>query len=200
MAQCQTNYYIDSLTYSISFCVPSCKNLIPIAYIDPTTDKFYKCTRSCPDTLPYVDMTTNVDHPICVSTCPDVAKYIDDLTYPTTKVCVSSCKNLIPTAYIKGNKCVRSCGKDDSDNILFIDLSDKDEPKCSSSCPSEFRYKDFLTNSVAPICVNSCKNLIPSAYRNKAGDACVRECESIEILDKTDPNMPKCDEECPDTA
>ena len=57
------------------------------------------------------------------------------MTNSSESACVSSCKNLIPTAYIKGDKCVRSCGKDESDNILYIDFSDKDAPKCIATCP-----------------------------------------------------------------
>ena len=104
------------------------------------------------------------------------------MTNSSESVCVTSCKNLIPTAYIKGTICVRSCDKDESENVLYIDFSSKDAPKCSASCPSGF-YKDSLTNSDSPTCVNSCKNLIPTAYINKAGVACTRSCEAGEVID-----------------
>ena len=121
------------------------------------------------------------------------------MTNTSESVCVLSCKNLVPTAYIKGTMCVRSCGKDENNKVLFIDFSSKDAPKCSDSCPLGF-YKESLTNSDLPTCVNSCKNLIPTAYINKAGDTCTRSCEAGEVIDKTDSDKPKCTDTCPSAA
>lgn len=44
--KCAANLFIDNLTFSgMPFCVKYCKNLIPMAFIDPTTAEFHKCTR-----------------------------------------------------------------------------------------------------------------------------------------------------------
>jgi len=127
--KCQATYYIDELTYSFPFCVPSCKNLIPTAYIDPTTADYFKCNRSCPAGYPHLDKTTTVDHPICVTDCPAEAPYKDQDTFPGLSVCVKSCKNLNPPAFANSTKCVRSCSPQ------YIDTSDEDNPTCRQ-CPT----------------------------------------------------------------
>ena len=44
--KCENNYYIDSLSDPTQhFCVDSCKNLYPMAYIDASDSEFKKCTR-----------------------------------------------------------------------------------------------------------------------------------------------------------
>jgi len=76
-------------------------------------------------------------------------------------MCVPSCKNLIPTSYInlEGTGCVRECAAGQ-----VIDKSNQDKPKCALICPPLAIYIDGLTNSSAPVCVPSCKNLLPTAY------------------------------------
>ena len=54
-----------------------------------------------------------------------------------------------------------------------------------------------MTNSSESVCVPSCKNLIPAAYINKAGNACTRSCAAGEVIDKTDLDKPKCTDTCP---
>ena len=199
--KCSTNLFIDDLTYSgIPICVKSCKNLIPYAFINPTTPEFESCTRSCPEDKPYVDWT-DPDFPICSQKCPD-DQYIDSLTTPGTLFCVKSCKNLIPSAYINydAKTCVREC-KDD-DFSLYIDETDSEEPSCTKACPGTAPYINSLTNSKAPVCVSSCKNLIPSAFINKEENQCVESCtygENTFYIDDTNAD-PKCTDSCPEAA
>ena len=91
VSECTDNYYINSLTDSLSFCVNSCKNLEPIAFIDPSDEKHKKCTWECPADYPYIDESTDIDHPICVSVCPDDHPYIYDTENREMKICVDSC-------------------------------------------------------------------------------------------------------------
>ena len=57
-----------------------------------------------------------------------------------------------------------------------------------------------MSNSSESVCVPSCKNLIPAAYINKAGNACTRSCAAGEVIDKTDLDKPKCTDTCPSAA
>ena len=78
--------------------------------------------------------------------------------------------------------------------------TDVDHPICASKCPDSAKYIDPLTNSNSKVCVSSCKNLLPTAYINKAGDTCTRSCEAGEVIDKTDSDKPKCATTCPLTS
>ena len=95
---------------SESVCVPSCKNLLPTAYIIKSTKQ---CVRVCPSgTLPYIDDIKAL-HPECVALCSEGSnKLIDTFTYSNLKVCTKLCKTLEPVAYIDPTvpeTCVHSC-------------------------------------------------------------------------------------------
>jgi len=81
-------------------CIDSCKNLLPMAYIDSSVVNFSKCVRTCPASLSYLDTTTDIKHPKCVASCPADHKYIDSLTTLGLNFCVDSCKKTIPKSFI----------------------------------------------------------------------------------------------------
>ena len=63
------------------------------------------------------------------------------------------------------------------------------------------KYIDALTNSSAKRCTQSCRDLIPSALINSAGNECVRSCASGEFIDNySDLNNPKCIASCSDAT
>ena len=68
------------------FCVPSCKNLIPPAYI---SEDLTKCTRSC-GTGKYIDFASDINNPKCVSDCPG-GSFMDKLTDKDKWRCVTAC-------------------------------------------------------------------------------------------------------------
>ena len=102
-----------------------------------------------------------MNNPKCVSSCG--SNYIDSLTDSDKPRCILSCKNLIPTAYIKKSdtkECTRGCETD-----YYIDsITNPDHPVCRDKFPG--KYIDKLTDSNAGRWVESCQNLIPSAYRD----------------------------------
>ena len=55
---------------------------------------------TCPESYPYIDLTTNSDHPICVDSCPQDHRYIDSLTNNELSFCVDSCLKLVTKAFI----------------------------------------------------------------------------------------------------
>ena len=71
VSECPDDYYINSLTDSKAYCVNSCKNLEPTAFIDASDEEHKKCTWECPANYPYIDESTDINHPVCVSVCPD---------------------------------------------------------------------------------------------------------------------------------
>ena len=112
--------------------------------------------------------------------------YEDPLTLSGVTFCVPSCKDLLPSAFLNktGNSCTLTCAGDE------VISSSVDNPQCKDACESS-EYKDALTDLNNPRCVSSCKLLVPSAYINKAGDACTLRCESTEVIDGiTDENNP----------
>ena len=61
----------------------------------------------------------------------------------------------------------------------FIDFTNETNPKCSTKCPSDgLIYIDSITTSGEKRCVSSCKELIPPAYIDIDGVACIRNCEN----------------------
>ena len=91
VSECPDDYYINSLTDSKAYCVNSCKNLEPTAFIDASDEEHKKCTWECPANYPYIDESTDINHPVCVSVCPDDQPYIYDTENRGMKVCVDSC-------------------------------------------------------------------------------------------------------------
>ena len=74
--------------------------------------------------------------------------------------------------------CVRKC----PESSKYVDYSDKDYPKCGTTCPDNF-YIDELTSGGVSMCVRSCKELNPVAYVYEDSDLtcnnkkrCVRAC------------------------
>ena len=80
-SECKEGEFIDSLSEEPEeFCVKSCKNLEPSAYIyDKDDDSTPKCVRACnKDTTGayiYLDALTDADHPKCTKTCGDYLIY-----------------------------------------------------------------------------------------------------------------------------
>ena len=77
------------------FCVSSCKNLSPSAYISQDETE---CVSECAINE-VIDFITDIDNPKCVISCPQT-EYRDFITDPAHPRCVTSCKNLVPPAYI----------------------------------------------------------------------------------------------------
>ena len=68
---------------------------------------------------------------------------------------------------------------------------------CANACPSGKYVYEVSAN--LKLCVDSCKDLNPTAYITKASDTCTRSCATGEVIDKTDSNKPKCANSCPST-
>ena len=166
-------------------CVPSCKNLEPIAYIYIDGDNSNKetCIRKCPDNY-YVDYT-DLDKPKCKKIADAPANYYLDTITDGVGIYVQSCKDLVPTAYINDDgsgvkKCVRKC-PETADGKIYVDgITDPNNPECTKKCLNT--YIDTFTINGIKRCVSSCKNLEPTAYILKSDpinnnyDACVRAC------------------------
>ena len=138
-----------------------------MAYIYTDSDiSKEKCIRKCPDSVKYIDKTTDTENPRCTATCP-ANHYIDEVTIVGEKVCVTSCKNKIPTAYLYIDtsdsnkiKCVHTC----PDSVKYLDTTtDPDNPKCVSTCPNNY-FIDELTTPGVKLCVPSCYNLEHNFY------------------------------------
>eukprot|EP00828_Plagiopyla_frontata_P047387 TRINITY_DN873_c0_g1_i8.p1 TRINITY_DN873_c0_g1~~TRINITY_DN873_c0_g1_i8.p1 ORF type:complete len:2601 (+),score=459.84 TRINITY_DN873_c0_g1_i8:925-8727(+) len=195
--QCNSNYYIDDLTTAgLSLCVPSCKNLVPTAYVytDPEISKD-KCVRKCPDIKKYVD-TTTIDKPTCKSECDSSQQYFDENTIDGVTLCVSSCKHIRPLAYLveATKQCVVDCSK--TSYPYFDALTNPDKPVCALSCGENYYYTNIMSEKH---CMKTCASTNTLIY----GKACVEKCPTGYYIDNNSTNFyfmnATCVNACPET-
>ena len=133
VSSCNDYGFVDELTYGSNkkVCTKSCKDLIPIAYIDDTTNTKHICTRECPNYIKYIEDAedSNALQYICVSACDD-DYYIDT----NTSMCVKSCRNLVKNIYLNI----------DIEVIEDIEIKKK---KCVSQCPVDKPYIKFYADT-----------------------------------------------------
>ena len=126
---CDTKYYLDTLTYeNISLCVPSCRNLVPEAYVHvPKDENYNQCTRSAPNaTHIYLVPKSDTNELTFSDKCDDTYPYSDGLTITGLHICVKSCNNLNPPAFVHKtgeiSECFRDCSTSTTDpKKLYID-------------------------------------------------------------------------------
>ena len=82
---CPDKYFIDEITSTLyKYCVSSCKELTPPAYLDSTKKK---CVRECNSEYYIIDEITDPDYPVCVNNCGTNHIY----TSEGKNFCVESC-------------------------------------------------------------------------------------------------------------